>query len=206
MKTCTNCGGEFEWRGTGNRSRCAPCYNAYQREWRRAHPGAQAAYHRKHRGLHPDDPEEVRAAKRRSYHKDLEKSREAQRLWRLANPEKVVERNRITRQRIREGLGYSYYKYGITTEEKAALLAAQGNRCPICQKDMAGAKPSIDHDHDCCPGERRTCGRCIRGILCSPCNQKLGWYQKYAPAIAAYLEAPRHESKPPTGQGRRVVT
>lgn len=28
----------------------------------------------------------------------------------------------------------------------------------------------IDHDHDCCPDYSKTCGKCIRGVLCFSCN------------------------------------
>ena len=33
--------------------------------------------------------------------------------------------------------------------------------------------PCIDHDHSCCP-ESRSCGQCIRGVICSGCNTMLG--------------------------------
>lgn len=31
---------------------------------------------------------------------------------------------------------------------------------------------AIDHDHRCCPGER-SCGQCVRGIVCRACNNAM---------------------------------
>lgn len=42
--------------------------------------------------------------------------------------------------------------------------------CQICG---SYEKPSIDHDHSCCPGNK-SCGKCIRGILCRACNSGIG--------------------------------
>ena len=36
----------------------------------------------------------------------------------------------------------------------------------------------VDHDHSCC-GYGSSCGRCIRGLLCHPCNLILGHYEKH---------------------------
>ena len=64
--------------------------------------------------------------------------------------------------------------YGITLEQKAQMLVDQGGCCAICQSQDSGGKPwAVDHDHACCPGEK-SCGKCIRGILCWRCNSMLG--------------------------------
>jgi hypothetical protein len=58
------------------------------------------------------------------------------------------------------------YKY-LMTLEQFDLRSANG--CEIC-----GDKPErslqVDHDHHCCNGEK-TCGKCVRGIICNKCNQ-----------------------------------
>lgn len=64
------------------------------------------------------------------------------------------------------------YKFGITGDEYRALLAKQGGRCAICQRKPGKYRLSVDHDHECCPGAR-SCGKCIRGLLCGDCNQIL---------------------------------
>jgi hypothetical protein len=28
----------------------------------------------------------------------------------------------------------------------------------------------VDHDHACCQKKNRSCGKCIRGLLCHTCN------------------------------------
>ncbi|MFG3338160.1 endonuclease domain-containing protein [Streptomyces tendae] len=69
--------------------------------------------------------------------------------------------------------------YGLPRESFAALLALQGGGCAICGAVEAGygRRWHIDHDHDCCPGER-SCGQCVRGILCLTCNARgLPWYE-----------------------------
>lgn len=64
--------------------------------------------------------------------------------------------------------------YNIILEQFNDLLAAQGTKCPICQSLEPGAKGwTVDHDHGCCPG-KRSCGKCVRGVLCGPCNLGIG--------------------------------
>lgn len=64
----------------------------------------------------------------------------------------------------------------------------QHNKCEICGKLMnnsikwdskfAAKNLCIDHDHET---------KKFRGLLCSMCNRQLGWYEKHASEINAYL-------------------
>lgn len=81
-------------------------------------------------------------------------------------------------------------KHKITLAEYEERLAAQGGACAICG-DMPEVSPlAVDHDHACCRG-RTGCGKCLRGLLCAPCNKGLGHFvdspERLAAAIA-YLE------------------
>ena len=65
--------------------------------------------------------------------------------------------------------------YRISIEQFESLLEAQGGVCGICGTDSPGGKGGwhVDHDHACCP-TKRSCGRCVRGLLCAGCNMALG--------------------------------
>lgn len=64
--------------------------------------------------------------------------------------------------------------YGITLDEYEAMRAAQGNGCAICGGvNASGRNLHVDHDHACCPGGK-SCGECVRALLCDPCNRSLG--------------------------------
>ena len=66
------------------------------------------------------------------------------------------------------------YKYGISQLEFDNILLSQENKCAVCKKDkLESQRWYVDHDHACCPG-RRSCGKCIRGILCNNCNVGIG--------------------------------
>lgn len=68
-------------------------------------------------------------------------------------------------------------KYGLSEADYLALEAAYPV-CGICGEQRV---LYIDHDH--------TTGR-VRGLICSPCNRNLGWYEKRRQAVAAYLTHP----------------
>jgi hypothetical protein len=78
--------------------------------------------------------------------------------WRAAHPERVKERNAV----------YSITSHGITVEQYQVMLAAQGGACADCGEVKA---LEIDHDHECCD-RIRSCGKCVRDLVCGSCNVK----------------------------------
>lgn len=84
----------------------------------------------------------------------------------------VVARGLCARHWVR---ARSLARYGLTEDTYGQMFDAQGGRCAICGGTNAnGHALSIDHDHDCCPEGARSCGRCVRGLLCSRCNFAIG--------------------------------
>jgi hypothetical protein len=90
----------------------------------------------------------------------------------------------------------SLRRYSLTPDEYDLLLNMQGGRCAGCGKRESlrrgkRTRLSVDHDHKCCPGER-SCGKCIRGLLCATCNTTLARVHdslEVLRRLAAYLEA-----------------
>jgi hypothetical protein len=70
------------------------------------------------------------------------------------------------------------YQYNLTLEEYTVKFEKQRGRCACCRRKPEQATPKtpylyIDHDHSCCPSER-SCGACVRELLCMECNLVLG--------------------------------
>jgi hypothetical protein len=76
---------------------------------------------------------------------------------------------------------YLFRTYGMTSDDYDSLLASQGGVCARCGTDDPRDKHNrfhVDHDHACCAGEK-SCGKCVRGLLCSFCNTQLGAIERY---------------------------
>ncbi len=72
------------------------------------------------------------------------------------------------------------YKYGLSDDIVFALLRQQNNKCGVCSREFTETLVyNIDHDHSCCPGTK-TCGECIRGLVCTRCNIGLGFIEDQA--------------------------
>jgi hypothetical protein len=62
------------------------------------------------------------------------------------------------------------HHYGITLAQYNEMLEEQQGQCAICRGANADARALVvDHDHACCAGHR-SCGACVRGLLCHHCN------------------------------------
>lgn len=67
--------------------------------------------------------------------------------------------------------------YELTEERYNEMLAAQDYRCAICFTDDPGTSKGgwlVDHNHSCCAG-KKSCGECVRGLLCRSCNSGIGY-------------------------------
>ena len=79
-------------------------------------------------------------------------------------------------------------RYNISAEEYFQLLSDQGGVCAVCKKEnVAGRRLDVDHDHSCCPGER-SCGMCVRDLLCGGCNRGLGDFKDNVDLLRAAVE------------------
>jgi hypothetical protein len=106
--------------------------------------------------------EERLARRRENYHKNngRAKNQEYCRKVRKTNPERFTWRYRKD----------TLKNYNLTLEQFFNIVQSQESGCAIC-----GVCPDenlcVDHNHKCCPEKSRSCGKCIRGLLCQDCNR-----------------------------------
>jgi hypothetical protein len=144
-KTCRLCGvhkplAEYHRASTskdGHRGECKDCFRAQ----------AAARYRA--------DPERVKSRVRR---------------WQQENPQRVRETRAAYiadgRKSENDRRSYLKRKFGITPEQYAEMLAAQGGVCALCSRPPRNdISLHVDHDH-------RT--GAIRKLLCFRCNNALG--------------------------------
>jgi len=67
--------------------------------------------------------------------------------------------------------------YKKSPEWYAATLVEQGGHCALCPATKGSSDGHthlwVDHSHKCC-NKSRTCGKCVRGLLCRRCNYLIG--------------------------------
>jgi len=146
------------------------------------------------------NPDKRRAYNARYYAAHPERCIAASTKWQVANADRVrakrVEHYAKNPDAYRAAWLLKNYK--VSPSDYAAMLSAQGGGCAGCgaTSGVNGTRLAVDHDHSCCPGAK-SCGRCVRGLLCTDCNQTLG-KMKDDPAallrLAEYLTAHRGTS------------
>jgi Recombination endonuclease VII len=86
---------------------------------------------------------------------------------------------------------YRISRYGLTREQVDRLLEVQGYACAMCREPFDERQLiHVDHDHACCPERNRSCGKCVRGLLCAVCNISLGHIERRYDLARAYLDNP----------------
>jgi len=103
------------------------------------------------------------------YHKNPQIAVDQQRNFKKSYDENPEFRAKVIRSA-------STGRYHMTPAEYDAKLAEQDGHCALCPETRgdAGSRLHIDHNHNCCTGTGRACGKCNRGLLCGPCNRFLG--------------------------------
>ncbi len=99
-------------------------------------------------------------------------------------------------------------KYGVTPEWYEAKLTEQGGHCALCSATVVPGRKFlfVDHNHACCDNTKKTCGKCVRGILCYRCNtfvDQVGNAEWLAGALA-YLE--RYKMTSPLHQENGAIS
>lgn len=75
--------------------------------------------------------------------------------------------------------------YSLSFERYLEMLEAQNGVCTICKQPetvvLKGQikRLAVDHDHTCCSG-KKSCGECVRALLCTRCNMAVGFLESSA--------------------------
>jgi hypothetical protein len=152
MKTCTKCGTpkdeetEFHKDSRTGRARawCRACTN--QDNLARAKA----------------NPEKTTARSKAWKHANPERARQTALDWYHRNPEKARQGRMLSRFKI---------DWDAMWETQKGLCACCGK--PMLREGREKASAVVDHDHTCCPG-KKSCGRCVRGLIHWSCNVLLG--------------------------------
>lgn len=158
-------------RTDGLQRQCKDCVREYRKSNRDRIQKQKAEYHKKNR-------EKLREydRKRRAENSEAESARSKQ--YYRENRDEILLRRKERREanpEVVKDIGLRH-KYNITLEQYNKMLKEQEYVCAICKRHDATEKSlSVDHDHKCCPGVR-SCGDCVRALLCSRCNTGLGQF------------------------------
>ncbi len=165
MRLCTKCQQQKSPECFGTHKWCKDCFAAYCRERRQR-----------------QTPDERRAAL------DKRNAWVAENKERVRSKERAAARKRYAENPDKGWAKHLKYDYNITPDQWFFMLEKQGGVCGICGKPPQENQRrfAVDHDHNCCPGFG-SCGKCIRGLLCSYCNTKIEFAVDNIEAIERWI-------------------
>ena len=112
-----------------------------------------------------------------------------------------IRENETPEERAVRVLKYTLYNHRMTMEQYTALRVAQADRCGACKEPLRFGEPravTVDHDPRCCQyegaGMRRvqgqpiSCGKCVRALLCGPCNRAVGFLERYPQRVHMWID------------------
>src|SRR5215469_1757638 len=119
-------------------------------------------------------------------------NRDYQRTWTADNRDRVATNKLWTMYRLRPA-------------DLAVFLDDQDRRCALCRRPFDDEHAwHVDHDHRCCRGDR-SCGRCVRGLLCGWCNTMIGWIERRWPTPSDFADQLQLYLQPSVTQLGRVA-
>ena len=123
-------------------------------------------------GRHKEENPSTHALKNRSYRE--RRSPEARELTRL-------------RMQLRN--------HSMSLRDYEELRVAQSDRCGACKEPLLleqAYQVHIDHDPRCCSREEnpkiKTCGSCVRALLCKECNHAVGFFERYPQRVHMWID------------------
>lgn len=146
------------------------------KRWREKNPESYKAGYKKQNAIRYERDKAEGFSRQKEYReRNAEAIRDRMRQWAKDNREHL---NECRRRQHYKG------KYGLTPEDRDAMLAEQGGRCGCCGSDTPKSKAGwvIDHCHKS--------GK-VRAILCQPCNLTLGKVDEsiaHLQSLIRYLE------------------
>lgn len=160
----------------GHKSECKDCSRLDKRKWEKKNPEKMAIIKEKKR-VSPS----ARKTRQEYRCKNSDKAKQRSKEW-AANNQDKVRIHSIKKRFRRQGTTQQWYEEQLRNQEY---------KCAICEEicpPISTVRLAIDHDHSCC-GYTRACDKCRRGLLCGPCNTRLGIIEKtdWVAKAQAYL-------------------
>lgn len=180
----------------GRHSYCKECLSGWRKSWDIANADKVSARKRADRAA---NPEKYRARNKAYYEANRDAINSRQRAHYEVNHDArdiQRERKRLRIKTVRAkdpDYGASQHlkhRFGLTLDDYNRMLVDQDGLC--ANLDCASEPPvdrrfDVDHDHACCPGEK-SCGKCVRGLICRSCNHALGLLHDDVKRIRGLIE------------------